>query len=289
MARAAVKAKQAQQAQAQAAARPSRKRKHAAGGNPNQDLFFSRLRRRQKWVFLTLAIVFAVSFAALGVGSGNGGGLDQIFNGILGGNSDAVGKAEAEIKTNPAKGYRDLANAYVTKDDLPNAIRALQSYLAIKKKDAQQWTILGTYQKQQADTFSSQYQQVLQATKLESPGSVLQPTGTLGTSLGTNPIDEYYTKQNQAISGPLYQNAITAYTDSLASFKNAAKYTRGKQERAAAEYAVFTAASQLGDKPTMLTALRKFVALNPASPLVKQVQKICKQLGSSCALHSKKK
>ena len=91
MARAAVRAKQAQQAQARAAVKPSGKRKHASGGNPNQDLFFSRLRRRQKWVFLVLAIVFALSFAALGVGSGNGGGLEQMYNGIFGGNGDSVG------------------------------------------------------------------------------------------------------------------------------------------------------------------------------------------------------
>lgn len=290
MARAAVKAKQAQQAQAQAATKPSRKQRgHASGGNPNQDLFFSKLRRRQKWVFLGLAIVFCISFVFIGVGSGNGGGLDQLYKGIFGGSGDAVGKAQAEIKTNPAKGYRDLANAYVTKNDLPSAIGALQKYLAIKKTDATQWSILGNYQKQQADSYASQYQQVLQASQLESPGSVLRPSGTLGTALGTNPIDEYYSKQNQSVSGPLYQQATTYYTDSLASYQNAAKYTRGTQERAAAEYAVFTAASNVGNRAVALAALKKFVALNPTTPLLKDVQKICKQLGGSCALKQKTK
>ncbi len=150
--------------------KPSRKqRKHASGGNPNQDLFFSRLRRKQKWVFLVLAIVFALSFAALGVGSGNGGGLEQMFSGILGSGSDPVAKAKGEIKTNPAKGYKDLANAYVTKNDLTDAITAMQSYLQIKKTDSAAWTQLGGYEKQQGDTASTQYQQVLQTTR--APGS----------------------------------------------------------------------------------------------------------------------
>ena len=289
MARAAVRAKQAQRAQAQAAARPSRKqRKHASGGNPNQDLFFSRLRRKQKWVFLGLALVFALAFVGLGVGSGNGSGLDQIYKGIFGGGGDAVAKAQAEIKTNPAKGYRDLANAYVTKNDLPNAIGAMQAYLGIKETDSTQWTILGNYQKQLADTYATQYQQVLQASQLESPGSVLQPTGKLATALGTNPIDQYYAQQNQSLSAPLYQKATTGYNDSLTSFQNAAKYTRGTQEKAAAEYAVFTAASQAGNQPVALAALKKFVALNPTTPLLKEIQRICKQLGGSCALKPKK-
>ena len=289
MARAAVRAKQAQQAQAQAAAKPRGKRKHASGGNPNQDLFFSRLRRRQKWVFLGLALVFVVSFVFIGVGSGNGSGLDQLYQGIFGGTGDAVAKAQAEIKTNPAKGYRDLANAYVSKNDLTNAVGAMQSYVGIKKNDSGAWTQLGGYQRQLADTYATQYQQVLQASQLQSPGSVLQPSGSLATALGTNPVDQYYSQQNQALSVPLYQKATTGYTDSLASYENAAKYTRGKQARAAAEYAVFTAASQAGNKDAALSALKKFVALNPTSPLIKQIQGICKQLGGSCALKPKKK
>ena len=117
MARAAVKAKQAQAAQAQAAANASRKqRKHAAGGNPNQDLFFTRLRRKQKWVFFALAIIFAVSFVVARRRLGSGGGLEQLYNSILGGGGDAVAKAKAEIKNDPAKGYQDLATAYLSEE-----------------------------------------------------------------------------------------------------------------------------------------------------------------------------
>ena len=148
MARAAVRAKQAERAKAEAA-KPRGKRKHASGGNPNQNLFFTRLRRRQRWVFLMLAVLFAISFAALGVGSGTGG-LEQVFNGILGSGSDAVSQAQNEIKTDPKKGYLDLANAYQTNSDYTDAITALQNYLKIDKTNAAEWSQLGLIQARQA-------------------------------------------------------------------------------------------------------------------------------------------
>ncbi|HUZ14716.1 MAG TPA: hypothetical protein VMU72_00885 [Gaiellaceae bacterium] len=289
MARAAVKAKQAQRAQAQAAAKPSRKqRKHASGGNPNQDLFFSRIRRRQKWVFLVLAVLFAVSFAALGVGSGTGGGLEQVFSGILGSGGDPVAKAQAEIKTNPAKGYKDLANAYVTNNDLPSAITALNSYLAIKKTDSAAWTQLGGYEKQQADTYASQYQQVLLTSQLQSPGSIFQPTGTLATVLGTNPIEQYFSQQNSAVSQPLFRKAVAGYNASLSDFQKAAKYAT-RANLPDAEQLVASAAQAAGNPKVALKALQRYVELVPNSPQLQQIESLCKQLGGSCAPKHKKK
>ena len=280
MARAAVRAKQAQRAQAQAAANASRKqRKHASGGNPNQDLFFMRLRRRQKWVFLMLIIVFAVSFVFLGVGSGSGGGLQDMYNGIFGGGGDPVGDAKNEIKTNPAKGYKDLATAYATKSDMANAIAALQAYVALpgKKSDSAAWTQLAGYEQQQANTYVGYYQQVLQAAAQQSPGSLFEPTGDLATKLGTNPIDLYYSQQNNAISTPLYQKAIAGYQASVSDFQNAAKYAK-PEDRAAAWYTVYTAAQQAGDTQAQLRALQRYVQLSPDSPNLKQIEAICKKL-----------
>jgi hypothetical protein len=292
MARAAVKAKQAQQAQAQAAARPSRKQRgHASGGNPNQDLFFSRLRRKQKWVFLALAVVFALSFVALGVGSGNGGGLEQAVSGWVSGwfgNSDPVGKAQGEIKTDPAKGYKDLANAYVTKNDLANAVTAMQSYLQIKKTDSAAWTQVGGYEKQQGDTAAAQYQQVLQVTQLESPGTIFQPTGALATQLGTNPIDQYYSQKNQQLSGPLYQSAIADYNASLTDFQNAAKYApRGSKPDA--ELSVYTAAQLVNNRAAALAALQQYVKLSPHATNLAQIEGLCKNFGGTCVPKTKHK
>jgi hypothetical protein len=284
MARAAVRAKQAQAAQAQAAVKPSRKqRKHASGGNPNQDLFFTRLRRRQKWVFLALAAIFAVSFVALGVGSGNGSGLQDMFNSILGNGGNPVAQAQSEIKTNPAKGYMDLADAYITKNDLTNAIGALTTYVGLDKgkTDSNAWAQLGGYQKQQGDTAASQYQQVLQAAAIQSPGSIFAPTGPLASQLGTNPIDQYYSTKNQALSGPLYQKAIAAYNASLTDFQNAAKYAKGTT-RADAWLAVYSAAQLVGNNKVALKSLQRYVALSPNSPNLKQIEAQCTKLHGSC-------
>jgi len=242
-----------------------------------------RLRRRQKWVFLGLAIVFAISFAALGVGSGNGSGLQDMFNSILGNGGNPVGSAQAEIKTDPAKGYKDLANAYITKNDLPDAITALQSYLALKirKEDSAVWSQLGGYEKQQGDTAAAQYQQVLQAAAVESPGTIFQPGGSLQTALGSNPIDAYYTQQNSQLSGPLYQKAIAGYDASLTDFQNAARYA-SHATKADALLAVYSASQLAGKTNIGLTALKRYVELNPHSPNLKQIEAECKQLGGSC-------
>ena len=282
MARAAVRAKQAQAAQAQATVKPSRKqRKHAAGGNPNQDLFFSRLQRKQKWVFATLAIVFCFSFVLLGVGSGNGTGLESLYNSILGTGSNAVGQAQGEIKTNPIKGYKDLANAYVTQNNLTGAVGALQSYLKLKKNDYSVWSQLGGYQKQLGDTAASNYQTALANGALQAPGTIFQPTGPLAGQLGSNPIDSYYQQQNQAITQPLLQQAIGSYRDSLMSLQNAAKYAPASKRPEMVLLAA-SAAQLAGNSTAELAALKRYVKLSPNSPNIKQIEAQCKQLGGSC-------
>ncbi len=291
MARAAVRAKQAQRAQAQATVKPSRKqRKHASGGNPNQDLFFMRLRRKQKWVFLGLAIVFAISFTALGVGSGNGNDLEQsvisFFERIFGG-GDAVSQAQGEIKSNPVKGYKDLATAYVKQGNTTGAIGALQSYLAIKKKDAVTWAQLSGYEKTQGDNYLTQYRNLLAAAALESPGTGFVPSGPLATQLGTNPIDQFYSQHNQQLSTPLYQNAIAAYGAALTDMQNAAKYAT-RAELPGFVQGVATAAQNAGQTKVALKAWKRYLELVPDSPNRASIEGFCKQqLGGSCAPSAK--
>lgn len=289
MARAAVKAKQAERAQVQAAKPAPRGRKrHASGGNPNQDLFFMRLRRRQRWVFLALAVVFAVSFAALGVGSGGGGALSDLYSGLFGGSSDAVSKAQAEIKTDPAKGYKDLATAYQAKGDIPDEVNALKAYLRIDKTNSTMWFELGTVQQQEGKTAGGQYEQLLQAAELASPSSVIQPSGALGQQLGTNPVDQYYSQQNSAVTAQLYQTFTGDLADSLTSFESAAKYA-SHGNLANDELAVANAAQYVGQKQVELTALQKYVALSPHTTSLAQIEKACKKLGGSCVPKSHKK
>lgn len=281
MARAAVRAKQ-QAARANAPAKSARGRRgHASGGNPNQDLFFMRLRRRQKWVFLALAIVFAATFVGVGVGSGSNGGLSQLWSGLFGGSgSSSISSAQAEIKSNPAKGYRDLANAYVQKNDLTDASLAIQNYLKIKKKDVGMWEQLGGIQQQQGDSYAAQYQAAQAATQAADPGQAFAVGGTLGSQLGTSPVDQYYastssTQQTQQ----LYQQAIAAYSAELKSYQTAARI----HPRTAQGWdLVYNAAVSAGKYPVALKALKRYVTLDPHTPQLPQIEKACKALGGSC-------
>jgi len=275
MARAAVKAKQ-QATKAQAAkARARDRRRHSGGGNPNQQLFFMRLRRRQKWVYLALAIIFAATFVGVGVGSGSGAGLDQLYSGIFGGSGDQVSKAKDEIKKNPAKGYLDLARAYETKGQPSQATTAFQSYLALRKKDANVWQELGGLQMSQAQHLATQYQNAQQTSALADPSQAFQPTGALATASGSNPAFSTASQAASTQASTLYQQATTALNAAVKDYKTAATL---QPKSAAAQQLYATAAQNAGSYPEAIAAWRKFIKLDPSSPQVPGVRSQIKKL-----------
>ena len=281
MARAAVKAKQQAKAKAQST-RPARKRGrrgHSGGGNPNQDLFFVRLRRRQKWLFALLAVVFGVSFAAVGVGSGNGG-LSQLYSGLFGGGGSSISKAQNEIKKNPTKGYRDLATAYETKGDNASAISALQSYLALKKNNANVWTELGGLETTQAQTYVTQYQQASQSSQLADPSAPFQPGGTLATSGGTNPFYQGAAQQASTLASTLYQQATTSLSSAVTDYQKAAKL---QPHSATAQELVATAATNAGNGAAAIAALKRVLKIDPHTPQRASIEKQIKQLQKQIA------
>lgn len=277
MARAAVKAKQQAKAKAQPAKQArarGRRRRHSGGGNPNQQLFFMRLRRGQRWLYLALALVFAATFAGVGVGSGTNG-LDQLYSGIFGGGGDAVSKAQGEIKKNPVKGYRDLATAYETKGDTANAIAALQSYLQLKKKDVNGWTELGGLESTQAQSLVKQYQDAQQAVQLADPTQSFLSTGTLGQAIGSNPVYSGAAQQASTQASGLYQQAIAAYSKSLQDYQ---QVTKIQPRNATAWINVASAAQPAGQTALELTALKRYLKLDPSSPQRAQLEQAIKQL-----------
>jgi tetratricopeptide (TPR) repeat protein len=277
MARAAVKAKQQAKAKAQPTkARARGRRRHSGGGNPNQQLFFVRLRRHQKWVYALLAVVFALSFTLIGVGSGNGGGLSQLYTGLFGGSGgSSVSKAQDEIKTNPAKGYKDLALAYEQKGDLAQAIVALQSYLQLKKSDASTWGELGGIQLSQGNTYATQYQNAQQVAQAADPSASFLPGGALGSAVGQDPTYQGASQAAAARTSLLYQKAVGAYTAAVTDYQKASKIRPGNttylQELA-------TAARYAGNTKVELDALRSYLKVYPNAPLKKQIEKQIKSL-----------
>jgi tetratricopeptide (TPR) repeat protein len=273
MARAAVKAKQQAAAKAQqpSRARARGRRGHASGGNPNQQLFFVRLRRRQKWLFVVLAIIFALGFVGLGVGSGNGGGLQQLYNSILGGGGgSSISKAQDEIKSNPAKGYRDLATAYETNGSPGQAIKALTSYLAIKKNDAASWAELGGLELSRGSAYASQYQSAQQTAQAADPSAPFLPGGTLGAAVGQNPAYANASQQAAARTSALYQKAITAYGNAVKNYQTASKL---KPRSTVYLQELATAAQNAGNNAVAGHALLRYLKLYPNAPQAAQIRK----------------
>jgi tetratricopeptide (TPR) repeat protein len=283
MARAAVKAKQqakAKAAQPTKAARKRGRRGHAGGGNPNQDLFFVRLRRRQRWIYAFLAVVFAVSFVAVGVGSGNGAGLDQLYSGLFGGGGDSVSKAQNEIKKNPAKGYRDLATAYETKSDNASAITALQSYLALKKKDANVWSELGGLELSQAQAYLTQYQAWSQQSQIADPSAAFLPGGTLAQAVGTNVAYQDAAQQASTQASQLYQQATTSLSSAVSDFQ---KVTKLQPRSVNAWQQLASAATNAGSAQVAINAWKKVLQIDPHIAERKQIEQQIKQLQKSLA------
>jgi tetratricopeptide (TPR) repeat protein len=281
VARAAVKAKQQAKAKAQPVKPRARgRRKHSGGGNPNQQLFFVRLRRGQKWLYALLALVFAVGFAGVGVGSG-AGGLQDLYTGLFGGGGgSSVSKAQKEIKTDPAKGYRDLAAAYESKSDYTQAASALQSYVRIRPKDATGWADLAALEQTQAQNYAAQYQAAQQAAQLADPSTPFQPGGALAGAVGTNAAYQTSSQQATALASQLYQQATAAVTASVTDYQHATKI---HPRDATLQEELAVAAENAGNLKVALSALQKFVKLSPTPSVRSQAEAQIKQLRKAIA------
>ena len=277
MARAAVKAKQQAAAKAQPAkARTRGRRRHSGGGNPNQDLFFVRLRRHQKWVYALLAVVFGLSFVLVGVGSGSAGGLSSLYTNLFGGSGgSSVSKARDEIKSNPAKGYRDLATAYEQEGNNAQAIAALQNYLRLKKTDAATWGDLGGLQMSQASQFVTQYQNAQAAAQAADPSAPFLPGGTLGSAVGQNPTYSGASQAAASQTSALYQKAVSAYNGAVTDYQTAVKL---HPRNATYLQELATAAQNAGNTKVEVDALRRYLRVYPNAPLKKQIERQIKAL-----------
>jgi tetratricopeptide (TPR) repeat protein len=280
MARAAVKAKQAQRAKA--APKRGGRRKHAAGGNPNQQLFFTRLRTHAKWVYVLLAVLFAITFAFLGVGSGTNGGLDQLFSNlnIFSSGGPSVSKAQKYIRDHPneAKGFRDLATAYESKGDTPDAISALQQLTLKSPKDVKAWSELAGLQATQAQTYLTDYQNAYTLQQLAAPSQAFLPTGTLATAIGTNPIEQAAASTAQSSVADLSSKVQLAYNGSVQSWT---QLTKLQPKNPNVWFSLGQAAQSAGDSTTAVRAYTRYLKLNPEATSAAQIRALIKSLKTS--------
>lgn len=280
MARAAAKRRQP--------ARPhdtGRRRKDSGGQRYEDTLFFSRLRNHAKWVFVFLALVFGLGFVVFGVGSSSlGGSLSDIFQGVRGNGSGAtsVKKALKETEQNPkvAKGWRDLATAYDTQGDVPNAIEAWKTYTALRPKDVEGWTQLATDYTQQ---FNNQTLDA-QAAQIEAQSEQQQtfgppPDSALGRSFASvpDPIGEAVS----AGAGQKFNDALTARqrTGELraAAYNVVAKL---QPDEPAAQLQLADAAKDAASTTVAIAAYKRFIKLAPDDNQVPYAKQQIKALQS---------
>jgi tetratricopeptide (TPR) repeat protein len=232
-------------------------------------------------------VLFAATFAFLGVGSGSSG-LSDLFSGlsIFGGGGSSISKAQKEVSTNPAKGYRDLATAYEQHGDTVQAISALQSYTALRKKDANAWAELGGLQLSQAQTFATQYQDAAATQAAAAPSQPFLPTGTLATAIGTNPIEQAAAQAASGVTNSFYESAVTAYQSAISSYKTVAKL---RPNDANAQILLADTARTAGDYTTAVSAYKTYLKLNPQTTQRSQIEQLIKQLSPTPSKPAKKK
>jgi predicted Zn-dependent protease len=247
-------------------------------------MFFPRLRKQAKWMFVLLALVFAVGFVGYGVGSGSGGLFNGKLFGFLGGGSGSsgtsVGKAQKEISKHPnqPKGYLDLANAYGDKHQTDQQIAALEQYVRLRPKDADNLRTLASLYLDQASTFQSQAYEAQASSPLSVSSQIFQPTGKLGTAIGTDPIASAVTNKVDTAYQTALAQAQSADQRAVAVSKQLTQLTPNDP---AAYLNLAQVAESAQDSATAIAAYQKVLKLEPDSSDVPAIKQQIKQLRAS--------
>ena len=155
----------------------------------------------------------------------------------------------------------------------------MQSYLALKKKDANVWSELGGLQLTQAQTYVAQYQAVQANAQLADPSAPFLPSGTLAQAVGTNAAYQNAAQQASSQSSALYQQVTSSLSSAVTSYQQVTKI-RPRSTTAWEELA--TAATNAGNSQVALGAWQKVLKLDPNNPqrssIEKQIASIKKQL-----------
>jgi regulator of sirC expression with transglutaminase-like and TPR domain len=261
-----------------------RKHKDSGGQRFEDTLFFNRLRKNAKWVFVFLAVVFAGGFVVFGVGSSNLG-LGDILNNNGGGGSGqpSVSKAlkETQKDAKSPKAWRDLATAYDTQGDIPNAISAWTTYTSLRPKDVSAYDSLATDYQQQFTTQTNEAAALQAAAQSTQSTNFGPPTSSpLGRALSSvpDPISQQSSDAaNQAFTTALQTRAATAQQLEQ-TYQQIVKLR--KPAEPSDSFLLAQAAQNAGDTATAIAAYKRFVQLAPDDPNASYAKQQIKTLGS---------
>jgi cytochrome c-type biogenesis protein CcmH/NrfG len=110
------------------------------------------------------------------------------------------------------------------------------------------------------------------------------PTGTLGTAVGTNKVEQAAAQEQNAGVSNLYTQAATDYQSTVSSYK---QVTKLKPKDANAQFQLANAAESEGDYTTAIAALKKYLQLNPNTTQRAQIESLIKQMSPAPSTPSK--
>ncbi len=240
-------------------------------------MFFPKLRRNAKWMFLFLALVFGLGFVGFGVGAG-GVGIGDVFRGSAGSGVPSIGDAEERVSENPrdAAAFRDLATAHQAAGNTDDAIEALESFVALRPKNAAALVDLASLYLVKVEEAQQRAQIAnVRAAYLAPGASVNSIIQFGGSALEPDPISRAVDSQLSAIVQAELGQAQQAAAQAVDAYKR-----RAATEPANALFQLELAqtAESSGDVTTAVAAYEKFLELEPDDPNAVDVEQRLKQL-----------
>ncbi len=252
-------------------------------------MFFMRLRRGAKPIFILLVVVFGFGFVLLGVGSGSSGLGDLLqgnFGNLLHHGGDAIKKAEKEIAKHPkdAKGYRDLATGYTSKDRREDAIAPLERYLQLRPRDREVWVeVAGDYIVRAQRYYNEVLAIQSETASLPSNGFGVPPTSFLAKELQKDPLSSAIQQELSARRSTALGNFQAAGTSSVSAYKKAVALSANTPDLPTLLIQLGQTAEAVGDIPSAIAAYKRFLKVSPDSPDAPLIRKRIKQLQASQA------
>ncbi len=145
----------------------------------------------------------------------------------------------------------------------------------IRKTDAATWATLAGLEMSQGSKFATQYQNAQQAAQTADPSAPFLPGGVLGSAVGQNPTYQGASQDAATRTSLLYQKATSAYGDAVTHYQRASKL-RPKNTSYLQQLA--TAAQNAGNTQVTVNALKRYLKVDPNSPLKSQYEKAIKAL-----------
>ncbi|MEP7225286.1 MAG: tetratricopeptide repeat protein [Actinomycetota bacterium] len=240
-------------------------------------MFFPKLRRNAKWVFLLLAVVFGLGFVGFGVGAG-GVGIGDVFRGASGSGVPSIDDAEERVSENPrdAEAFRDLATAHQTEGNTDDAIEALESFVALKPKNAAGLVDLASLYLIKVEEAQRRAQIANVRAAYLAPGASISSIA----QFGDRPLDA--DAISSAVSNQLSQIVQTelGVAQQAAALAVDAYKRRAASEPRNALYQLELAqtAESASDIATAVAAYEKFLDLEPDDPNAVDVKRRLKEL-----------